>query len=193
MQTQDVAKFIYLSLILLVIGGWFFAQRRDSLNKTLQQIILWVFLFAGVILLYSVKDQLRMQIMPKQAVQVSGNRIAISRSADRHFYTTLMINKTPVQFVIDTGATDMVLSKRDAQRVGINLADLAYLGTAQTANGSVRTARIKLDEVVLGPFVDRNISAWVNDSQMGESLLGMSYLSRFSNLQISGDTLYLSR
>jgi aspartyl protease family protein len=193
MQTQDVAKVIYLLLLILVIGGWFFAQRRDSLNKTLQQAILWGFLFAGAVLLYSVKDQLRQQVIPKQAVQLASNRIAISRSSDRHFYTTLMINKTPVQFVIDTGATDMVLSKRDAQRVGINLNDLAYIGVAQTANGSVRTARIKLDKVVLGPFVDRNISAWVNDSVMGDSLLGMSYLSRFSNLQIAGDTLYLSR
>ncbi|NOX39969.1 MAG: TIGR02281 family clan AA aspartic protease [Alphaproteobacteria bacterium] len=193
MQTQDVASIIYFFLLILVIGGWFFAQQRQSMNKTLQQVVLWVFLFAGVILLYSVKDQLRLQIMPKQAVQIGSNKIAISRSADRHFYTTLKINNMPVQFVIDTGATDMVLSKKDAVRVGIDLANLAYLNVAQTANGKVRTARVTLDEVVLGPFVDRNISAWVNDSQMGESLLGMSYLSRFSNLQISGDTLYLSR
>ena len=57
---------------------------------------------------------------------------------------TLEINGTPVRFMVDTGASDIVLSRRDAERVGIDPAALGYLGRARTANGTVPTARVRL-------------------------------------------------
>jgi aspartyl protease family protein len=56
----------------------------------------------------------------------------------------------------------VVLSKADAERLGINLADLVYAGQSQTANGIVRTARVRLADVTLGPFHDESIGAFVN-------------------------------
>ncbi len=194
MQEPDFGRLIYLVLLGTVIAGYFFAQNRDRLGKVMQQAILWVFLFAGIIVLYGLKDDLKQQILPQAYVQTNETgQIILKRAKDQHFYATLEINGQNVVFVIDTGATDMVLNQPDAERVGIDPDKLVFIGTAQTANGRVNTARVKLDTVTFGDVTDERITAWVNDGDMGGSLLGMSYLSRFSKLEISGDKLLLTR
>jgi len=47
--------------------------------------------------------------------------------------------------------------------------------------------------VRLGPIVDKNVVAYVNDGEMNGSLLGMSYLSLYSKLEIKGDKMILTR
>jgi aspartyl protease family protein len=54
-----------------------------------------------------------------------------------------------------------------------------FIGQAQTANGVVRTARVTLEEVELGPFRNANFRAFVTDGDMNQSLLGMDYLGQF--------------
>jgi aspartyl protease family protein len=186
-------RLIYLVLLLMVVAGWFFAQRRTSLNRTLQQMILWVFLFAGAVLLYSVRDDLRLAVGPDARVQVSGEQVILARATDGHYYATLGVNGESVVFVVDTGATDMVLSRSDAVRVGIDPESLDYFGRARTANGEVRTARVRLDRVQLGPFEDSRVTAWVNDGELDTSLLGMGYLQRFAKIEISGNRMILHR
>ena len=194
MDDFEIGRLIYLVLLLLMVAGWFFTQNRQKMNKSLQQMVLWGFLFAGMILLYGLKDDLKLQIAPYQSVQqIDENRIALSRANDRHFYANMKINGQTIVFVVDTGATDIVLSQQDARKIGIDPNQLAYIGRARTANGEVRTARVKLDQVQLAGFTDRNVTAWVNDGDMAQSLLGMAYLSRFSRIEIAGDTLYLTR
>lgn len=193
MQEPDIGQFVYLVLLGTVIAGYFFVQNRNRLGQMAQQAILWSFLFAGAITLYGFKDQLQRQLFPRQAVQTEVGRLAIPRATDRHFYVALEINGQAIDFVIDTGATEVVLSQNDAGKIGINPEDLIYTGYASTANGEVRTARVKLETVSLGQYTDKNLTAWVNDGEMDISLLGMAYLSRFSSLEITGDTLFLTR
>jgi aspartyl protease family protein len=103
-----------------------------------------------------------------------------------------MIDGQPMEFMADTGASGVVLSKADAERLGINLADLVYAGQSQTANGIVRTARVRLADVTLGPFHDASIGAFVNEGDMDGSLLGMEYLGRYA-IEITGDQMILRR
>lgn len=193
MSGDSLSRLIYLVLLGVVVVSWFFAQKRQNLNKTLQQVILWVLLFSGVTILYGLKNDLRLQLAPQTSIEINGDQVILTRANDQHFYATLEINGHDILFVVDTGATDMVLSQQDAKTVGLDPDNLAYFGTASTANGEVATARIKLKEVVLGPYLDRNVTAWVNDGEMFGSLLGMSYLSRFERLEITGDTMTLTR
>lgn len=193
MAGGDFGQLIYLVLLGVVLIGWYLARHRGNLNRTLQQALLWALLFAGVVVLYGFRDELRQQVMPQTSVMVEGNKVMLTRAGDGHFYARLKIDGKDIVFVVDTGASDLVLSRRDAIRLGINPDDLVYVGTASTANGLVRTARVKLASVELGGFVDRNVTAWVNDGEMQGSLLGMAYLNRFRHLEISGDTLTLTR
>jgi len=193
MTSDDMGQMIYLMVLLAAVGSWVFVQNRQSLGKTAQQLAIWALIFLGVIAAYGLWGDIRSTVAPQQAVMSDGGQISVPRSRDGHYYLTLQINEQPVNFLVDTGASEMVLNVEAAARVGIETEDLAYLGRAMTANGEVRTARIILDSVGLGGIVDRNVSAWVNEGALEQSLLGMRYLQRFSGLEIRNNELLLTR
>ncbi len=95
--------------------------------------------------------------------------------------------------MVDTGASEVVLSARDARKAGFDPDTLAYLGRAYTANGEVRTARVRADRLNLGGIEDRNVPLWVNEGDLDKSLLGMGYLQRWSSVEIRDGKLILTR
>ncbi len=103
------------------------------------------------------------------------------------------MNNEPIRFVVDTGASGIVMTLEDAERAGLGRKQLAFLGEAMTANGPVRTARVLLEDFTVGPYEDSNIRAWVNEGEMETSLLGMTYLQRFSKIEITPGFLLLTR
>ncbi|PWR03235.1 TIGR02281 family clan AA aspartic protease [Meridianimarinicoccus roseus] len=193
MTADSIASLIYLSLLGTVIAGYFLLANRHRMGKIAQQGAIWALIFIGVAAGAALWDDIRSTSASLQSVYQQGDRIEVTRSPDGHYHLTLGVNGTPVEFLVDTGASEMVLSVQDAERVGIAHADLRFTGRAATANGTVQTARITLDRVELGGQVDRNVPAQVSGGAMPASLLGMTYLSRFASLSITGDTLTLIR
>ncbi|MBS9716530.1 TIGR02281 family clan AA aspartic protease [Pseudohalocynthiibacter aestuariivivens] len=193
MPGDSLAQIIYLVLLGTAVVGWFIASNRNSLGKTAQHATIWGLIFIGVVAAVGLWGDIRDDILPQQSYINEGATIEVPRSPDGHFYLTLQIKGQPVRFTVDTGATYIVLSPDDARRIGINPETLAYLGQAETANGTVRTARVKLDNVLLGPIIEDNIPAYVNEADMDSSLLGMSYLNRFERIEIANGKLVLTR
>lgn len=192
MSGDERAYFFYLLILLLFIGGGFLFGYRQKLSTTLQQAAIWVLIFMGVVIAYGFSDTLRRQVMPSRATQ-SVDGYEVQRARDGHFYLTLQVNGKNIPFVVDTGATSIVLSQGDAEKVGIDLAALTYLGRAKTANGVVKTASTILDRIALGDTVDYDVRASVNGGEMDGSLLGLAYLNRFSEISMRGDRLILRR
>jgi len=193
MTGDQTASFLYLALLGSVLVGYFFLSHRQSLGQGLRQAGLWVLIFVGVIAAYGLWSDIQGTVAPRQAVFSEEERIEVPRSGDGHYHMTLQVNGTPVRFVVDTGASDIVLSADDARRIGIELDELAFVGTANTANGRVSTARVWLDEVALGGTTEQGVPALVNGGEMRGSLLGMSYLDRFAEIRIGDDRLTLIR
>lgn len=193
MVADDFARLIYLMLLVAALLFWFISQRRASLGKAMQMALAWVFIFVGVIAVVGLWEDIRGTVAGTPRISVSDNRVEIPRSPDGHYYATLIVEDKPLRFLVDTGASQVVLSHADAERLGIDTSALNYFGRAYTANGEVRTAPVKLGQVQLGGFTDQGVTAWVNEGDMAESLLGMDYLQRFSSIQIAGGTLVLSR
>jgi aspartyl protease family protein len=189
---DTVARVIYLVLLLCFLVG-FFAWRRGQIGRRLRDLLVWMLIFAMVVIAYGFRDVLRAQLFPAAMVQVSGDTIELRRGSDGHFHATLEVNGQPVRFMVDTGASGIVLSRRDAEKIGLDPGDLAYLGTAQTANGRVATAGVRLGLVRLGTFTDTNVPASVTEGGLDTSLLGMSYLDRFANIAIARDVMTLTR
>jgi len=131
-------------------------------------------------------------VAPRQS-QIAAQSIQVPRRGDGHFYLTLKMNDVNVSFVVDTGASDVVLSRSDARRIGLNVNDLVFSGRATTANGTVTTAFARVGDVRLGDIRDKNLRVSVNGGKMNGSLLGMSYLRRFDSIEIKGDKLLLKR
>jgi aspartyl protease family protein len=191
MDGETTGRLFYLVLLLLAVGGYVMVEFRQRLGQTLRTAAAWGLIFIGVMAGYGLWNDLKTDIAPQQMISAEG-QIEVPRAEDGHYYVTLTINGTPLQFMADTGATSMVLSNADARRLGIDLESLVYLGRAQTANGTVATARVELPEVELGPYRDTDFAAWVNQGEMEMSLLGMEYLSLY-RMEIAGDRMILRR
>jgi len=107
-----------------------------------------------------------------------GTRIVLNESSGGHFMTPGQINGRAVQFMVDTGATNIAMSALDAERAGI-----AYK-TGQpvrmsTANGISQGFRVKLNSVRIGDVEIFDVDAVVTPEPMPFMLLGNSFLSRF--------------
>ena len=191
MDGDNFARLAFLLLLLVAVGGWVIVEFRNRMGQALRMAMAWGLIFVGVVAGYGLWSDIRQDILPQQMVS-EGGEIAVPRAEDGHYYLTLQINGTPVVFMADTGASNMVLSREDARSLGIEPESLQYLGEASTANGIVRTARVTLPRVELGPFRNEDFQAFVNDGEMEGSLLGMDYLGQF-RLEIAENRLVLRR
>jgi aspartyl protease family protein len=191
MDGDTTARVLYLSLLLLAVSGALFSGLRQRPGQTLQQVLIWAFLFAGLVAGYGLWPDIQRALNPRSAVSRDGT-VELRRASDGHFYADAQANGQWLTFLVDTGASDIVLSREDAARVGIDPGTLSFDGIADTANGPVPTARVRIDALSLGPYVDRDVPARVNGGDLSGSLLGMSYLRCFA-LRIEGERMILSR
>ncbi|MCC5983770.1 MAG: TIGR02281 family clan AA aspartic protease [Rhodobacteraceae bacterium] len=195
MAGDDIARIMYLTILGGALLAYVLLARRADIGQSLRHLMLWGLIFIGVAAGYGLWED---TFAPRTQAVVSGDgQIAIPRARDGHYYLTLEVNDTAVRFVVDTGATDLVLSQRDAAAAGLDPDTLAYLGQARTANGVVAIARVTLDQVVLAEgdlrIEDRRVPAFVNQGELDTSLLGMGYLERFARIEIADGRLILTR
>jgi aspartyl protease family protein len=195
MTPDDFATLLYLGLLGLVLTGSLLIASRGRMGRMMAQASIWALIFLGMIAGFGLWPEIKATILPTQAAVITpeGPAVEVPRAVDGQYYLTLGVNGAPVTFTVDTGATDVVLSRRDALAAGIDPDALAYLGTALTANGPVRTARVSLDAVTLEGVTERGVPAVVTRGALEGSLLGMAYLDRFSRIEIAGGRLLLTR
>lgn len=191
MDGDKIANIAYLGVLVVAIGSYLLVEYRGRMGQAARGFMAWGLIFVGVAAGYGLWSDLRTELNPHQAV-IEGGSIELPRAPDGHYYLVLEISGTAVEFMVDTGASNVVLSRDDAERLGFDPAKMIYLGTANTANGTVRTARVSLEDVQLGPIHDAQLAAYVNDGDMDGSLLGMDYLGRF-RIEIAGDRMILTR
>ncbi len=190
MSGDSFGSLIYLALLLAALGGWALVEYRARMGEMLRVAAAWGLIFLAVAAGYGIWGDIRRDIRPQQ--EVLAGSVMIPRAQDGHYYLSLNVNGQTITMMADTGASGIVLSQADAQALGIDLSSLRYLGTAMTANGEVRTARVKLSSITLGPFSDSDVTAFVNEGAMDGSLLGMEYLGRFT-IALKNDQMELTR
>jgi aspartyl protease family protein len=115
----------------------------------------------------------------------------VAKSPDGHYWAQANVNGRWIKFLVDTGASAVALTSVDAQRLGIDVANLDYVRPVTTANGETKAANVTLDHVtVAGARVD-SVDALVVRDGLSTSLLGMSYLGRLSRFEATKTALIL--
>lgn len=191
MDSEQIGRLTYLALLLAAVGGWVLVEYRGRLGLALRTALAWGMIVIGLMAGYGLWQDIRIDMRPRAAM-MAGGEIHIPRASDGHYYLTATVNGQDIDFMADTGATNIVLTQSDARKLGFDLQKLVYIGEARTANGSVRTAHVTLPEIVLGSYRDTGVSAWVNGGEMDISLLGMDYLGAFK-IEIDRDQMILRR
>jgi aspartyl protease family protein len=121
----------------------------------------------------------------------SGHTTAIPKGRDGHFWANASVNNTAVRFLVDTGASQVVLTPSDALRLGFKADDLVYDRKVITANGPSFAAMVRLKSVGVGTSTVRDVDALVVKDGLQISLLGMSYLGRLSRFEATRTSLIL--
>lgn len=192
---HEKANIIYLVILL----GVFLISALSMHNqyKTMfKYLTLWLAIFVVIFLAYSYRDnivnsQAFSELFPKKAIKTAENTYVLSKAINGHFMIDLDISGQKIEFLIDTGASDISLDPNDAKKLGFDLEKLDYIRIYQTANGQIKAAPVRLNYIYLGNLRFNKIAAVVTENPSGGSLLGMSFLKLFSSFEIKGDKLYL--
>jgi clan AA aspartic protease (TIGR02281 family) len=115
----------------------------------------------------------------------------VTRDANGAFVVEGEVDGHPVTFVVDTGASEVVLSPDDAASLGLTPANLKYDRLYQTANGVGRGASFQAAEIKVGSIRIPDVAASVNQAPMRYSLLGRAFLDRLNSFRVERGRLYL--
>lgn len=107
-----------------------------------------------------------------------GDTVILTADPRGHYTANARVNGAPAQFIVDTGATMVTISTREARRLGIDYTR-GDQRMAVTANGPVPVYLLKLDEMQVGDVTLRNVDAAIQEGDgLTVNLLGMSFLNR---------------
>lgn len=186
---DELAQFLLILVLGTAVAGWLFTENRNF-GRVMKMSISWGLIFLATIAAVGLWDDTSRAFSPQQSVLEDG-RIEVPRDPSGHFNLVVEVNGVPVDFLVDTGATDVVLTLQDAARVGLDPQNLAFIGSARTANGTVRTASATVDSLSIGRVSFDRARVSINGGEMDQSLLGMSFLSRIGRLEMTGNMLIL--
>ncbi len=132
--------------------------------------------------------------MPMAASAATSRSVIVPRDGRGHFQVDARIEGRRLSFMVDTGASVIALTASDAARLGIRPAQREFVTEVKTANGTVRAAPVRLDEVEVGDLVVRDVAALVMpDEALSDNLLGLSFLSRLRRFEYSAGRLVLEQ
>ncbi|WP_249548705.1 TIGR02281 family clan AA aspartic protease [Anaplasma phagocytophilum] len=150
--------------------------------KSAKYVVFWLGLTIGVAFVFDLKNKMhqhRGATAVSVASQAYGVGASVRKSSDGHFYVFASINGENIKFLVDTGATDVVLSHKDAHRIGAHMRPSKTSKTYHTANGAIQAQYFLIPEMKVGALIARNVGASISTSQLETSLLGMSFLKNF--------------
>jgi len=116
----------------------------------------------------------------------------IDRSADGHFWVDAYVNGDRVRFMVDTGASFVVLSPQDADYLGFDFWEEDYTLRVKTATGEFAMAPMTIDVMEIGDDITvYGVRGAVLNEGSNVSLLGLSFLNKLDSYQFAGDELIL--
>ena len=119
------------------------------------------------------------------------NAVVLPADGRGHFFADGSVNGVPQRFLVDTGASMVVLPATDAQRLGIDYRR-APKTMVQTAAGGIVAFLVTLDRVKVGGIELTAVDGLVVEQSPGVALLGMSFLNRVE-MRRNGDSMTLIR
>ncbi|MEM0900780.1 MAG: TIGR02281 family clan AA aspartic protease [Pseudomonadota bacterium] len=198
---DGIAALVSLVLIGTLVASGFIASRQSA-GSMAKQAIAWIAIVLALMVGYEYRFELQnvasrvtAGAIPGVAITArdsEGNQVVELRRAGNSFVTNAEINGEPGRFIVDTGATTVVLTSRTARDIGINIDNLSFTIPVGTANGVAQAASVRLETLAIGGIERRNIQALVaQDGALFENLLGMNFLNTLSGYDVRADRMVL--
>ncbi len=195
---QSASNWARAVLLGALVAGML-VRLRLSPSHAARQIGLWLGIVAALVVGYAYRSDLkavgqrvRGELSPSHAIAAGQDEIVVARNDEGHFALDALVNGHSVRFLVDTGASGILLSPQDARRVGIDTDTLTYSRRGETANGIGWSAPFTADAQEVGGLRLSGVEMDINQAPISVSLLGMSFLNRLGGFRVEGDRLYLS-
>lgn len=201
---HDFVRGGYLVVVLIFVGSALFG-RGLGVRDVMRAATGWLAIFLVIVGGYAYRSDLTAVgarivgvLVPGMPISghfagVAGDVVVISRSIDGNFAVRANLDKVTTTLMLDTGASFVTLSSRDAARVGIKTGGLSFTTPIRTANGVIQAAPIVLQTLSVGSIERHDVPALVAPpGSLDQSLLGMSFLDTLNGYAISGDRLVLT-
>ena len=154
---------------------------------------------AGLVALVALGDREVVQALlayaspaPEPSIEATQTgSLTLKADARGHYLLTADVDGKPIRFLVDSGASGVVLSRKDADRLNLRSDELIFTQVYSTPGGLVRAAPVSLREVRIGGLRLRNVRASVSERPMDISLLGASFLNRLDGYEVSGGKMTL--
>jgi aspartyl protease family protein len=187
-----------LTIVVLLVGSLIMALRSERIGYVVRSFLVWGGLGLALIFGYSYWEELApvarrvgSNLFPAEPRVVAPGTVALRAGSGRHFRAVAEVNGQRVQFLVDTGASDVALTRDDARRIGIDPDRLTYNLPYRTANGTSFGAPVQIDRITIGDITIDGVAGSVAQGKLGQSLLGMSFLRRLSGFEVRGDEMIL--
>ena len=130
----------------------------------------------------------------EEPANTARRKTTIRNRPDGHYWTRALVNKkTSVEFMVDTGASVVALTYKDAQKMGLRPGKLDYRWEIRTAGGKTMGASVMIDQIQIGQVKVKNVEAMVLRTDLEQSLLGMSFLRELYSYEFRGDRLIIQQ
>ena len=193
---HDMGSLLLKIAVVVFAGGLVLVLFRERLSKALEAMLFWAVLGLLLVVGYTYRFELRdagdrviAELMPGH-VAGHGRNVEVVRGNSGDFAVAARINGAKVPMVLDTGASSVVLTQQAAKAAGLPIEVLDYTVNVDTANGRTRAAPITIDRLTVGGLTERAVPALVvQEGQLKNNLLGMSFLNRLQSWEVRGDRL----
>jgi aspartyl protease family protein len=116
---------------------------------------------------------------------------SLRKEGDGHYWASARVNGVPVKFLVDTGATRVAFTRRDALRIGLNLDDPNEILDVRTAAGRMKATGAMIRTLQIDGVEVKNVSAVVIEEGLEYSLLGMSFLNRLNSWVVTPNAIII--
>jgi aspartyl protease family protein len=116
---------------------------------------------------------------------------SLRKEGDGHYWATARVNGQPVKFLVDTGATMISLTKRDARKIGVNTDKLVRSVDVRTAAGRVTAGIVMVDRIEIDGVALENVQAVVLEDGLEYSLLGMNFLNKLEGWDVTPNAIVI--
>ncbi len=124
----------------------------------------------------------------------SGRSLILDSDRQVHFKVEARIDGRRIDFMVDTGASLVIMRESDAAEIGVRPRPSDYTATVSTANGKIKAAPAKLDRIEVGGITVYDVPALVlPDEALGQNLLGVSFLSRLKRYEYANGRMVLEQ
>ena len=171
-----------------------------AVHKSLFSLIIWFCIFIATILGYSYRSALApiyyrvaSALFPGMPIPISPGVVAITSDNSGHFHVDTLVYGTKVHFLVDTGASNVALTWRDAINIGLRTNQLTFDTPVSTASGESFVAQIPGVTIQIGDVMIKGVEATVSKkNEMDVSLLGMSFLNKLASFSVERDRMVMT-